>query len=459
MKLLKNLFPIFILCFPPINILSQHGTMSGSLVFENLNIHEDLPRANFFSKLSLDSLVAVDSLIFKTISEDQKYKYSYDVDGNLTFELFLKWDGIKWVNFKNWTYSYDSDGNVISELRKSWKDNNWINRSQTNFTYDSNNNMLSYISHEWRDGEWVNNSKRTNTYNSNNSLIFVLYERWVDLQWTYNAYETYHYDIHGQLILRLKERLPISSRWVYKERFTYSYDSLGFKESFKSESMTPNQDEWLNGAKYTYNYDSTGNMASYIYESWGGDQWKKETRSQYIYGSNGKISHVLIDTWRDELWTLLGRVTFTYDLNENMTFALAEAWYDDNWIAWDYILDFHDSFGREYDFFGREINVFYSTITEVGKKDEIISEHLLMQNYPNPFNPITTISYSIPRSNFVKLSVYNLLGEEISNLVKEAQKVGSYKVNFNASALTSGVYFYTLQTDDFVETKKLILIK
>ncbi|MCB9499688.1 MAG: T9SS type A sorting domain-containing protein [Erysipelotrichaceae bacterium] len=459
MMLIKKILPIFILCFSPINIPSQQGNMSGSLIFEKLNINEDLPRANIYSKLSLDSLVALDSLIFKTISEEQKYKYSYDVDGNLTFELFQKWDGIKWVNFKNWTYSYDSDGNVISELRKSWKDNNWINSSQTNFTYNSNKDMLSYILQEWSDSQWVNNFKRTNTYNSNRNLIFILYERWSDYQWTYSAHETYYYDINGKLILHLKEQPPISSKWVYKERFTYSYDSLGFNVSFKSESMTPELDEWLNGAQYIYNYDSTGKMSSYVYESWGGDQWEKETRSQNIYGSNGKISNVLIDTWRDELWTLLGRVTYTYDLNENMTFALAEEWYNDNWIAWSYILDFTDSFGREYDFFGREINVFYSTITDVKEEDVIMSEYLLMQNYPNPFNPITTISYSIPRSGFVKLNVYNLLGEEISNLVNEEKMVGSYKVDFNASSLTSGVYFYTLQTDDFVETRKLILLK
>lgn len=459
MKLLKNLFPIFILCFPPINILSQHGNMSGSLVFGNLNIHVDLPRANFYSKLSLDSLVAVDSLIFKTISEDQKYKYSYDVDGNLTFELLQKWDGIKWANFKSWTYSYDSDGNVISELRKSWKDNNWINNSQTTFTYNSNNNMLSYILQEWRDGEWSNNSKRTNTYDSNNNIIFILYERWFDLQWIYNAHETFHYDIYGQLILHLKERPPISSKWVYRERFTYSYDSLGFKVSFKSESMTPSLNEWLNRAQYTYNYDSTRKMSSYVYESWGGDQWEKETRSQYTYGSNGKISHVLIDTWRDELWTLLGRVTYTYDLNENMTFALAEAWHDDNWIAWDYILDFTDSFGREYDFFGREINVFYSIITEVSEKNEIISEHLLMQNYPNPFNPNTIIKYSIPKLSLVTIKVFDLLGKHLQILLNKQQPSGNYEVEFNGSNLSSGIYFYRLETSDFVMTKKMILLK
>ena len=83
----------------------------------------------------------------------------------------------------------------------------------------------------------------------------------------------------------------------------------------------------------------------------------------------------------------------------------------------------------------------------------------LSQNYPNPFNPSTTINYSIPRGQFVTLKVYDLLGKEVATLVNEEQKAGSYKVNFNASRFTSGVYFYRLQAGNFLETKKFILLK
>jgi len=98
--------------------------------------------------------------------------------------------------------------------------------------------------------------------------------------------------------------------------------------------------------------------------------------------------------------------------------------------------------------------------TDIPSSENVIPiQYLLSQNYPNPFNPTTTISYTIPKNGFVNLSVYNTLGEKVSNLVNEEQLVGSYKVDFNASSLTSGVYFYTLQTNDFVETKKLVLVK
>ncbi|MEO8210941.1 MAG: T9SS type A sorting domain-containing protein [bacterium] len=93
----------------------------------------------------------------------------------------------------------------------------------------------------------------------------------------------------------------------------------------------------------------------------------------------------------------------------------------------------------------------------------------LKQNYPNPFNPSTVISYQIPANakrrvpfgstSNVKLIIYNLIGKEISTLVDQNQNAGNYEVEFNASNLTSGIYFYMLETESFVETKKMILLK
>ena len=83
----------------------------------------------------------------------------------------------------------------------------------------------------------------------------------------------------------------------------------------------------------------------------------------------------------------------------------------------------------------------------------------LEQNYPNPFNPTTTIKYSIPTSEFVTLKVYNLFGKEVSTLVNENKQAGIYSVEFNAANYPSGVYFYKLQAGNFIETKKMLLLK
>jgi len=83
----------------------------------------------------------------------------------------------------------------------------------------------------------------------------------------------------------------------------------------------------------------------------------------------------------------------------------------------------------------------------------------LEQNYPNPFNPSTLIKYSVPEDGFVKLSVYNLIGEEISVLMNEMVEAGFYEVAFNAASLPSGTYFYRLQAGNTVQVKKMILLK
>jgi len=92
--------------------------------------------------------------------------------------------------------------------------------------------------------------------------------------------------------------------------------------------------------------------------------------------------------------------------------------------------------------------------------DELLAKEFeLEQNFPNPFNPGTIISYSVPTSSFINLKVYDILGNEIAVLVNEEKQAGNYQINFDASKLTGGVYFYQLRTNSFVDTKKMILMK
>ena len=88
-----------------------------------------------------------------------------------------------------------------------------------------------------------------------------------------------------------------------------------------------------------------------------------------------------------------------------------------------------------------------------------ISEFLLHQNYPNPFNPRTTISYSIPELSSVVLKVYDVLGNEIETLVNEEKPIGTYEFEFDATALPSGIYFLQMIAGNYVETKKMVLLK
>ncbi len=101
----------------------------------------------------------------------------------------------------------------------------------------------------------------------------------------------------------------------------------------------------------------------------------------------------------------------------------------------------------------------YTSPMSVDNETNPPTDFILSQNYPNPFNPTTIIKYQISELNFVTLKVYDVLGNEIALLVNEEKPIGTHKIEFNASALPSSIYFYRLQAGSFVETKKMVLMK
>ncbi|MCX6134944.1 MAG: T9SS type A sorting domain-containing protein [Ignavibacteriales bacterium] len=95
----------------------------------------------------------------------------------------------------------------------------------------------------------------------------------------------------------------------------------------------------------------------------------------------------------------------------------------------------------------------------VSDQHVIPSQLELAQNYPNPFNPSTTISYSVPRSTMVLVRIFNALGQEVALLVNDLKEAGTYQLRWNASNVRSGTYFYRLQVEEFVQTKKMLLLR
>ncbi len=97
--------------------------------------------------------------------------------------------------------------------------------------------------------------------------------------------------------------------------------------------------------------------------------------------------------------------------------------------------------------------------TSIEDENQIVNNYSLAQNYPNPFNPSTTIQYQIPQREFVTIKVFNTLGKEVATLVNEIKNAGVYEIKLNADNLDSGVYFYQIKAGDYLNTRKLILMK
>jgi hypothetical protein len=129
-------------------------------------------------------------------------------------------------------------------------------------------------------------------------------------------------------------------------------------------------------------------------------------------------------------------------------------------------LDNEGAFGQNHLFIlsdqpaGIVLNNQFGNFTGVETIEDLVPMvYELGQNYPNPFNPSTTIRFSIPEAGLVTLKVYNLLGQEVATLLNNEQASGVYEATFDASKLSSGIYFYTLEAKNFTSTKKMVLLK
>jgi hypothetical protein len=153
--------------------------------------------------------------------------------------------------------------------------------------------------------------------------------------------------------------------------------------------------------------------------------------------------------------------------NVGGTFYYAGLWNKDG-IGYAYTLDYSDlstftsliNTHISQGFKPIKVDVYDADLANDVAEDEIQPYGFhLQQNFPNPFNPSTTIRYELPKESFISLRVFNLLGEDVATLVEGTRPAGVHAVQFDASKLVSGVYFYRLQAGEFVETKEMILLK
>jgi len=116
--------------------------------------------------------------------------------------------------------------------------------------------------------------------------------------------------------------------------------------------------------------------------------------------------------------------------------------------------------GANSDYIGIDaINIVRPTIGISNINSNVPGNYSISQNYPNPFNPVTKINFALPKSGFVTMKVYDMLGKEVSTLVNQNMKAGNYNVDFNGSNLASGAYFYKITSNEFSSVKKMLLIK
>lgn len=360
-----------------------------------------------------------------------RINYTYDNQGNNLTDLYEKWEDSAWVNIYKYTSTYDDAGNLITNIEEMWKDSKWENVSRYTTTYDDSGRWLTELLEFWDNGDWVNDARYTASRDNSGNLLTDLSEIWFKDAWINDFKTSYTYENNGNSILEI-DQIWEDGEWVDFFRFSATYNN-GFWLTELYEDYDDSTNSWVPTYRYTATYDNSNNLLVDLAEEWTGDTWVNFVRRIYNYDNNNNSIHGENFVWRNNAWRPeQGTLVLYYDNHDkslNCTALVADI---------------------EYTSF---------VISGVDDEQSTSVSFSLAQNYPNPFNPVTNISFSLPRESNVNLKVYDLLGNEIITLLDEHKSSGTHHVQFNGGSLSSGVYFYKIETGEFTSTKKLILMK
>ncbi len=420
----------------------------------------------------------------------QRDTYTYDNNGNMLTHLYeysMMQDGQLVKGWRN-TYSYDENGNILTFLGEFYENNNGTFRpsEQNTYSYDNKGNIINYLSKYWdSDSEMLENSIQiTYEYDISGNLLIRLVEKWDKslAQWINNGCETYTYDSHGNKLTYLRE---MGEALVNSDRYTYTYDNdnlitelkeywnkentIWLKSSLQTYTYDSNgnvlnclgqnwNSDWVDAARETYTYDNSGNLMTYLAEIWSinNSEWANFKYYNYTYDNNGNILTFYQKDWR---WNSETRTTYGYDNNGNIIHYTYEQKSGSDWYPGNGEFEIKNN-GYTYQYGTFELFAYYKTLTSLKESENnIVNVYSLKQNFPNPFNPVSTIEYTIGKTSDVNLTVYNSIGQKVAVLINKKMKSGTHKITFSGTALSSGIYYYRINADNFTKTRKMLLIK
>lgn len=257
---------------------------------------------------------------------------------------------------------------------------------------------------------------------------------------------------------------------VYNENSAWGDNEDAFDLTFNNVLSPVSNPRTTNGASLDFSIEVTGtNTITFYFDGDGTNEYQgSPSKPQYLSVINFRGNPMLTWTANTEpdissysiyrkenssIWTYIGSSTVNSYRDTDVD---ANAPYD----TYYYKVRAKDT-QNKYSVYSSEVSIDGLMPKQVAEEivDESPEKFELIQNYPNPFNPTTSISFSLPKTEYVSLKVYNSLGEEVKELVNGFILEGNYKVIFDGSNLSSGLYFYKIETSEFKEVRKMMLLK
>ena len=381
-------------------------------------------------------------------TNDSLYDYSYN-DVNLVDTIISrKWeDGYHWTYKLRSTYSYNTWNKLMLKSYAFMIYGNWQDYTRFYYSYMGPNQNLSRINvYSFSSNIWYLDGYYVYSYNGNNYLATVvkfsstIFPNHYDPTWK----DEYYYDTSNVLIIKTGFNHFNLPDWMPEINILYFYDNIGNNNETIIQEWNNSDSTWLNDYHTLFEYDSNNILISTLYQDWQTDSsnWVNVWRETYTYTPQNKLTTMFKETWSQGVgWQNYVLRTYYYDINDNWTEKLTQLWDGSDWKN-----------------YYRHLATWLEPVSVKEEKIKLNS-YYLYNNFPNPFNPTTKIKFIISNYDFVSLKVYDVLGNEISTLVNEDRPAGGYEIEFSGKDLPSGIYFYTLRAGNFLDTKKMILLK
>ena len=350
------------------------------------------------------------------VNKDKKIN-TYDDNGYLTQKDRYKYRDDEWSLRGMTVYENNDNGGPEIKTKQAYRNDAWINRYRTNFSYNDGGLLMSKVEQKWRQDEW-RNKKETALIYEGDLCVNKTISKWRDSTWVDRVLKELFYNDNGDRDEKITYKWR-DSTWTPRHRVIYSYNdnaALSEKLVYKWTDST-----WVDKARASVGYDDNQNPAQVLLEKKDStDAWVNMSLRENTYSENGLLTETVRSKWRDENWLPRKRYEYNYSTDREVLSAGAPA--------------------------------------------ALPKKIVLSQAYPNPFNPATTISYRLLEANHVRVDIYDMVGNKVRTLVSQTQNAGTKSYQWNATndlgqSVSAGMYIYTIQAGDFIQSKKMVLLK
>jgi len=405
----------------------------------------------------------------------------------LTSILSQVWVPSNWVDETRQTYRYTDAGLMSDVAYQKMENSEWKTKMEMLFGYNAEKQMVVDIMWFYEDDGTIGmGTKWEHTYSSN-KIVEGIQSNWDVDGGVWEISNKQEYEYTNELVTKITAYRYLISSWALSQQYTYTYDAQGREIEELVEIWNETESIFENSNLSTTLYHQNGKISEELSKSWDveNEQWSEGNYYlwEFEYDANGNlikyvstmsmefsgfsmITKSKIQSKYDSNNYLIEDLDFTWDTNTSVWIELSKSEYTNDAEGKPLIVIVYNKLSGNWDYSEKHIYTYDGAVDVRSNKMEIPENFNLSQNYPNPFNPSTTIKYSIPTDdvNFastinVILRVYDTLGKEVATLVNEVQQPGIYEVRFNASNLTSGIYFYSLSSGNKILTKKCLLLK